>query len=775
MTARCVIASLNWETWGHLPVAQHAQTAIAVSSAMHKLNTALCNQSIVNSSVSTMSNLAMATLTAGAAVSQEQQFTTWCWQILTRLRVHLMDRISWECDLVLAQKPDMYKLLLDFDLTPELEALVSAAIGSKDAGACYAVMLLTQVGHSLPEILERGLGFIQTILDSGDYIHTIELIYYILPVLLTDLSALDNDKLLFILTKLMNADNSYISMAKSMLTGAFPGSVTKQIGCMVYKLISTLDNVSQYSRKDVIIMLIKLLTKIQGWTSNLSILYLLDIICSCSFAQQTCYFPVLEFFENIHTENNKKDAAVVSSGFLSYIPKIGGGQQGFNMILEAAGSSFTQFPWLAFFILQAEDNFMQKTGLWKALVNELEDRSSVEEALVAAEKKTLLNSPTSSQLIIYRWAQQAMDTAASHPLAFVFWQKFFILFFSKPTRSSDSLVTANSQESASIGAKFFDSMINSMYFNKLKTSLKSKENSLADCQIHDGELKDRLVQLFTAYDLWLTDDKLIDASVYVPVLKPAYQPPLLVIVMGGENSTWMQYFNTEYVPAIMQECLLDWGKSMHRVRTECCIEKTFSDLILSVTDPETRIIQRLKQFETRLPKPPLRRFSRPIPVTAMDNINDKDTLRQLLMGPLLCLNDFSENQLNNIGAYGSLNCSYLELVPNLWKEEEVSLYVSVPCSGMQVGKEHVACSGPGLVNLTYDEAKICEGIKVSIETNRKKLVEVESILMAPVQSKYVIAAAIVNNVIQRTLKHFEKDLGKGIDSVHLPLGISLFL
>ena len=34
--------------------------------------------------------------------------------------------------------------------------------------------------------------------------------------------------------------------------------------------------------------------------------------------------------------------------------------------------------------------------------------------------------------------------------------------------------------------------------------------------------------------------------------------------------------------------------------------------------------------------------------------------------------------------------------------------------------------------------------------------------MSPVQSKYVVSAAIVNHVIQKTLKHFEKDLGKGV-------------
>ena len=46
---------------------------------------------------------------------------------------------------------------------------------------------------------------------------------------------------------------------------------------------------------------------------------------------------------------------------------------------------------------------MQKTGFWKAMINELVDRKSVEEALVAAEKRILLNPPSTSQLIIYRY------------------------------------------------------------------------------------------------------------------------------------------------------------------------------------------------------------------------------------------------------------------------------------------------------------------------------------------------------------------------------------
>ena len=90
----------------------------------------------------------------------------------------------------------------------------------------FEIIKQSQVGHSLPEILERGLDFVKTVLDSGaDYNHTIELMLHILPVLLTDVTALASAKLTYIMTKLVNADNSYLSMAKTMLTGEFPGKL----------------------------------------------------------------------------------------------------------------------------------------------------------------------------------------------------------------------------------------------------------------------------------------------------------------------------------------------------------------------------------------------------------------------------------------------------------------------------------------------------------------------------------------------------------------------
>ena len=104
-------------------------------------------QGIVNTSVNTMSNLAMATISSLG--TQEMQFAKWCWELLSKLRLHMLDRTLREYDLILAGQPDIYAELLDFDLNQQMERVVAAAV-NKQPMACYCVLLLTQLGHNLP-------------------------------------------------------------------------------------------------------------------------------------------------------------------------------------------------------------------------------------------------------------------------------------------------------------------------------------------------------------------------------------------------------------------------------------------------------------------------------------------------------------------------------------------------------------------------------------------------------------------------------------------------
>ena len=72
-----------------------------------------------------------------------------------------------------------------------------------------------------------------------------------------------------------------------------------------------------------------------------------------------------------------------------------------------------------------------------------------------------------------------------------------------------------------------------------------------------------------------------------------------------------------------------------------------------------KIIQRLKSFETRVPKPALRRFSRPIPVHA--NIDNKELFLSVLIGKIKAIHSHKvshvvckKNSLSSFGCFASL-------------------------------------------------------------------------------------------------------------------------
>ena len=51
--------------------------------------------------------------------------------------------------------------------------------------ACY-VLLLTQLGHVLPEVVERGLDLVAVVQTAGRLDHVMELLQHIVPLFLQD-------------------------------------------------------------------------------------------------------------------------------------------------------------------------------------------------------------------------------------------------------------------------------------------------------------------------------------------------------------------------------------------------------------------------------------------------------------------------------------------------------------------------------------------------------------------------------------------------------------
>ena len=102
--------------------------------------------------------------------------------------------------------------------------------------------------------------------------------------------------------------------------------------------------------------------------------------------------------------------------------------------------------------MQAEEAVVRGSGVWSELVEQLGLGVPLEEGLARAAARCEVESPLSSQLPVYRWLQQALDTAPNHPLLPLFWQRFFQCYLVRPVAGAGSGV---GEEPRGVGAAFF--------------------------------------------------------------------------------------------------------------------------------------------------------------------------------------------------------------------------------------------------------------------------------------------------------------------------------
>lgn len=93
--------------------------------------------------------------------SKKEQFSTWCWNMATVLRLHSLDQSN--------NTKNLTHLLY---MIPELEATQSIYQGFTECRplALYLSLLISQLGHSLPQICHRGFDVMKQLL--ADYRHT---------------------------------------------------------------------------------------------------------------------------------------------------------------------------------------------------------------------------------------------------------------------------------------------------------------------------------------------------------------------------------------------------------------------------------------------------------------------------------------------------------------------------------------------------------------------------------------------------------------------------
>ena len=134
---RAVFTRLDWH-FGVLPSSLHVAVAIAITEVESKLSVSE-GTGMVATGAGSVTDLVTS--------NPSHQFTTWAWETLSRLHLHMMDREEQEARGMMNGNAATHGSTLDYYLNSQVEEVVAAAV-SKHPLAAYTAILLTQVFSS---------------------------------------------------------------------------------------------------------------------------------------------------------------------------------------------------------------------------------------------------------------------------------------------------------------------------------------------------------------------------------------------------------------------------------------------------------------------------------------------------------------------------------------------------------------------------------------------------------------------------------------------------
>lgn len=113
-----------------------------------------------------------------------------------------------------------------------------------------------------------------------------------------------------------------------------------------------------------------------------------------------------------------------------------------------------------------------------------------------------------------------LDTPPEHPIQPVLAQKFFTLYLSRPSPAQ-----------AGVGKKFFEGIVNSLYFGRLQTKLKAIHDYHFNETSFGCQRENEVCQIFVAYQAWAEDSSLMSTDLHLPSVSPSSKPDKLSLIV----------------------------------------------------------------------------------------------------------------------------------------------------------------------------------------------------------------------------------------------------
>lgn len=730
--ARLLIQNLNYgfnsrqETF--LDLSTHQQLALLLLEAYEKLYIPFEASGYVYKQVKYFSYIATATKESSTPAG----FVAWMWEMLFQLRLHIFDRHHpLELEFIVSDVPPI-GLIPDLQKCDWLHPVLQANKSLRPPSLFLSVSIGT-VGHYREEVVSTGLKLISTLVINEQYSAAIQCVSHVLPLFYKRPEMLtSNKRFLADLQYLLLADNTYLALAKSLVTAEFPGCILRQVAVI---MVGHVQQAKQWSQ-DFLMLPIKLWINLlfqlpdipihKGALANKakgrdSVMYLLDVLVQLAYLEAKCLDSVITTFTESLSQfvPSTVSSSVVKSVF-SYVL----GNQAVSWPALVPFQSAPTFPWFAWAGMLAEAQLTEISSLWKALLKEMAQypRLTPDSALKKVSVGLKVFPPNLDVILLYRWAQQAIQTDMDHPALPLIWQQFFLLYLQRL-----------SPNDGSAGQRFFESTTHFSLLKKMKRRLNELadhffrkysvfsqslneqpgledmkgETAAAAVQLKDtAALFQKLLKMYRTFCLWLEEPRLHNSNISLAALPPQYCPEALSVVLQGSGDVWH-----DLVQIDVARNHLDALTPRTYAKSTSCKNATMRSSRASST-PEELILGRLKTYETPMPAPSVPVLQSVIPMISEDLFKHPGQMMTLLSSQLKVLTGQARMFNTQATKLASLDSSYTDLVPKIYQNTPTYTILTVPCDYRE------NCKGPLHLRLQYAEARLAPDISKVTEQNR---------------------------------------------------------
>ncbi|XP_075232112.1 ectopic P-granules autophagy protein 5 isoform X2 [Lycorma delicatula] len=773
--ARYLLSHLNWGFCSgdtqelFLPWSMHCRVGLLVARAAAMYASETTNSSgsaVITESVKQMSLIATSMVRSQA---NEQAFSVWVWQIMFRLRLHLMDQSETFVWNAMANPAQAFTSLPDLDSQSEEMELLRDLVKQQESLSVLAALLMTTVGHSVPIIYSDGFSLMLKLQACYRHTAVIFALQHIVPLFLDcPQSLLSSENFRTVVLNLLSADRTYLKMARNLIAPEFPGMILKQFGDMIQYHLEHYRRFSLATPAPLAQLWLQVLCSVWAEEAT-SIVYLMDIVLRVAFFRSEVKIAASDILSQLLQSNiNSSQSAAGSGRLLSLLSWVSSSSPVYTLLPKAAVSC-PHAPWFAYFALELEEfNIQNKNGLWKAILKELAaatGKASVDNAIKRAANTLKIPVIPSAALSIYRWSQQALDTPVDHPVLPLIWQKFYSLYLARVPSASGV------PDRGCVGEKFFEGMTNLSYLKRLKKKLAEcyeyHKNRAVDSDKFTLEQKakaDNLARLYRTFSLWLEEPRLQEPGLFLPGLPPQYNPLLLTALISGEQSPWLEFVDQDVLNKSVQDSLRCWMACQNRLTNDS------SNTIRTPQqheerNPVKRILKRLQSYDTVLPPPSLKFGPPVVPPITRDVILHKGVMLDSIRPSVSALLRFAKTYSLRVSEHTALDCTFLELLPTLFRDVETEIVLHAACDTAEPGtnprRSHntansLVCAGPAEIRIKILEARLNEGSEHEMQTNR---LEMEGLLRCALQPPpQILCVASVH--LEQLTQALEREAGE---------------